>query len=681
MMRRLTVVFGIVGLGFVLATGCGDDPVPDDTIPFLEQGMIQLARSDITGARQSCQQALYENAQDPQAAFCLAFTRLLLLPQGPWTQNILRAMGQPAMEFDQTVFGPNGMLAQEAAIRDGKAPLTISCEIDSGSDSTTTDNFTLDPEVVSAVLNTDEEPPHAVWGIDFNIVDVDVNGPGNRFELDMHAWLKGSLLDWSNGVSLYPQDLNLHGEGLGYDIRAHDHGANSGTIDLVQATTTEGGNLKITFNNVQISGWYQDRDGATCTINGTLRDVLDGRADEPWEPMEYKADGTDGSGTYVNPFRDETVVMLQDYANEVDVSFLLAQLSLLQVEIEEIENLLTISATRGGNDFAFAVPMTMAHIHHVPTIELRLAEVHLLRGLIRLVLGVTEIPFGWDFIDPDLPLADLLEAQNTCSCDWYWDGSSDVYQCDSQEEVTLSMSILANQLNQHMLVPNAAFNLTPGKVWMQLALADIKAATAMTADQSGIFDFGHSMVSPFISDIKSLAGIASDMFDGPTQLPNSPGYYVDLSTAFSSTPIITHAELAVDGDSYGRLFITKTDDHEGLCESEDIAFTNNEDWLNTLVDVVIQEWSGTPDGDGKPLLTVPKDFSYQTCTMDSDCSTDTPGDYYCGYDEHGNTDLCMVEPAPPLDEAAAENAFSSRVGDVPMLIKQDFADAIMLMDF
>lgn len=606
----------------------------------IAEGDAQLAASQLTAARDSYNAALKLDPGNLHANFGSAIIDLLLLPDSKPVTDLLATCDQPAFDVEHKIFGPDGLLAQDEAIRQGSGSVTVLYR-SSASGAFVDAAFTADHYRTLRTESTNDKGELPTHYLQTRLSDVQVGDSGNPGSIDFSVNVDdiygndndatpltdGTVIEVSRMAgSLYVWLDNNYWS---------PSGNTSGTITF-HGGTQVGDSMTLELSNVTLEacrweevnpGEFHSVCGGQFRLSGAVSDTVSKDLALRAEDLPFgKVKEEEGP-----PHKEWIVSALDTCGPDFSTDLVGGKANDLAGVLAPITAKLVRASAGGVTDFNFVLPKSLLHTDN--DIPLNGTDLLALRTLTQAASTLLRLVGNYRYVDG--PLVTLL-GQFT-----YWfqgEGSP-----ASRQERGFLISPLADNLAATFLARALGFDVGPVQTVLDGALADFAAALRNHPTKPGILDFQRTHASAWSNQVADLVEAVRSSIGSPSPvaIPRNPLYAVHLKTYFDN-PLDRDRILTLSGLT--RLFTAKlgnpsaTDAYERNDQLEMAGPKKPQD---------VETWSGG-------LVHVPADMSGTSCTTAAQC----PASYTC--------ETTCKEPALVLvEESANREAFD---GDWPAFV-------------
>lgn len=497
----------------------------------VEEGQRQLAGGQLGAARAQFDDAVALDPSRGDAPLGSAIVDVLTLPDAQPVRDLLARCGQPALDLETKLFGPQGILARDAAFRAGTSTLTILTR--SGS--------------TSAWSDTGFRPTSIRAFIDDGELQIKAREEGVREDTGVYyAWISMNAADLRRGDS----GVTSLGSGAvipaaelagGIDVFDRDHcyggEAVGGTITIVRGGSAVGSPLEIRFDDVRLvnrycSGSYPNYVAQEWQLSGTIVDTVD--AIPSIDRMSFPFAGLDDDPG--PPHRSQEVVALEKCPG-LSWDDLAAAGKALAARLEGTSAKLG-SALSHGDAAGFVLPKTL--FHTAADIPLNEVDARMLKALVDGAAAFLRLVTQFRHLD--VAYATLLREYQV----WYVSSSGPMQRLVRD----FAPAFMVDALNRSFLARMPGFDLEPARGRLDSALREFAAAMRTRPTKPGVLIFQVPEAQPLAERLATLADAARTSLTSaaPVPIPGNPGYFLHLK-AFLDSPLDRERLLANAGIS------------------------------------------------------------------------------------------------------------------------------------
>ena len=577
------------------------------------KGDRKLAAGRLHEARSAYDDALRCVPNHARAALGSAVIDVLLLPDSAPVAGLLDTCNQPRFDIEHNVFGPDGLLVQEARAQKGEGDLRVYFRPYAGAAFVDT-GFELE---TARSISSD--------GIQITLGDSDVNGDPAYVYIDLtpddlysgddviDSLSDGTEIDVKRiGSSVMPRFEERFGvQGLSGSLRFHG-GTRIGdafTIEFIDVTVSA---------CESANSWWSECHGEFRLV-GSLRDTVSSPPQvepESW-PMGEGAD--DGP-----PFASALIVAIERCGPVLTTDLLTSTASAIAERLDATTRKLDVGLAQGPEQASFVLPRTV--LRSKTDLQLNGADLLALRALTRGASALLRLSSLYRYLD--VPLSSLTSVSDRC-----YDDASLFFR----PERTLINAQMADHLSRVFLTRVLEPDLDRIRGDFESALSDAIASLRHRPSAPGVLAFQSPRAASLSNDIagklESLrSSLGSDM---PVPIAGNPLYFVHLKTFFEDPVDREHLLSASGADKL--VTLRKGDPSAPVCDLAD-------DSLELVMPAAseVNRWS-------KGALAFPADLGDLPCSSTTSC----PSGYECIGSET-DEGRCRA-PAFSLFDVTAEN--------------------------
>ncbi len=617
-MRLPIPLHSVTALLLALVTfGCSEEEkTPDEMVATSnESGDFFLGQGRVNDARKAYESALAVQPGDTHAAFGAALTTTLLLPDTAPVNELLDLCRQPHIGMDEKIYGPTGILAQEAVNRGGSGTFAVKSQSSASAPFVDTgfrpNRFRTSYNAEGGYLNV----------YLYQTVPAGQSG-GGSYSLslsasDLYSDDAAVVTPLTSGMVI---DLGRVSSSVNVGDR-YSAGTFSGTA-VFRGELGAGKSIQLEFNNATVASCR--RDGNPCTESFQLSGTVDDKIDPPAlaNPLNVPFFGTrDEAGP---PQRDALIVAIDSCGSTLSTDLFTSKLLALSVILDQQVGRLETALAGGAQDFSFTVPKGL--LYSEVDLPLNGTDALLLRGALRTFSTVFKLVAAYRYTDG--PAQGLIGNFN------YWYGSP----AASYLKRHFVVSTVAANLGTHLFTRAAGFDLAPIQSGLDLALTDFSGALRLVPTKTGIFNFQRANSQPFAAQTaEQLDLIRSSLSSGsPVAFARNPLYRLHLQSFFAN-PLDRARLISNSGlTSLVRLVPGVANAVEGSERNDSLQLETPAD------DVALEQWLGG-------LIDLPAP-SAVACETPAVC----PAGYGCS-GSVGAPGVCSRPTFQPVEQAAIDD--------------------------
>lgn len=606
---------------------------------------LSLQAADFESAREKYAAVLEADPRNAEAAFGYAISDLLTLPTWRPIKDILDRCNQPTFNIAREVFGPNGVLAREAAAASGTAEVAIHFFPSSGSGGARID---FEPTSVKSEIRLERQNEGEVRVLNIQLYDArSQDGAVLSLSLNPDDLTKNDgttvvafapevsvPLDQLDGTLSIFDPARLQGAST-WDFSSAPLG---GILKVEQAGRLPGQTIRISLENMTLPATCLD---GPCTavygISGTIEDTLSERVD--FDPASIPfGDVRSDAGP---PRRSEVVVALEQ-CSPIDTSFITARLrdtgDLLAANAEK----LSIVAETDPS-FTFEIPKELLHARR--DLLLNVTDAKVLLAAVQTAAAMIELLGQWRYAEGTLQ--DLVRNLVI------WEDPLGLIEPEQVELRDFDPVVVVDNLARTLLVRAPELDLGMMKLRLDRGLSAFAAAVDDPAPPSaGVFDFSVPATRRLFQELSGGLGALRVSLDAPSPVewPEAALFRFQLRRIIDDPLDRDRILAATRLPALLRL------------EAGDASASNAADRNDRIVwepEAFLGEMAAMFDGRGEDpavieawlggAIDLPADLRDRACTRNSDC-----GDGYTCAGERCEYDLPWAWTPSAWDQASRD---------------------------